>query len=172
MPLRKVIKRLFASDAGRQGEDMTWMTRISLATLAVCLASVVASQSATAVTHFQQYRNGVCEREAGFCGIPFNTVPAGKTLEITNTSCYVRGDGPMNIYSLQLEQRGPSGNAGTAVTLVPFHIDTLSNGEEVFQSNDQVLVRATAGQHFYAHLQKRSGIVLQFACHISGRMLP
>jgi hypothetical protein len=153
---------------------MNKIVRAFLAILLGCSAAL-ASSTAQAVTHFQQYKSNFCTGDDFVCTIDFNTVAANRTLEVTNVSCYVRVSSSANLFAVQLFQMGPSGNIGTAVTLsMPFMASVP--GFRIHQSNEQVLVRATAGQRFRVYAEQRStasnSFIDQLACHISGRLLP
>lgn len=122
---------------------------------------------------YQKYLNGNCPNT--ICTINFPIVPAGKTLVLTNVSCYVRLNGTdAELYAQQLLQVGAGGGVGVAVTLASGFrqtIDALPN-QVVLSSNHAIDVFATAGQRFQAYAEVRRGTFSQFACHISGQLLP
>ncbi|MCI0423751.1 MAG: hypothetical protein L0Y50_04395 [Beijerinckiaceae bacterium] len=128
--------------------------------------------SAAQAASFQQYLTGTCAGQV--CNINFMVVPAGKTLNVTNFSCYLRVSSTADIYALQLLVAGPAGGIQNAVTASLQRVDFVgpAPGQDVFQSNDTIFAFATAGQRFRANAQIRNGTFSQFACHISGQLLP
>jgi len=124
---------------------------------------------------YQRYLNGACT-DPTVCNINFPVVPAGKTLQITNVSCYWRVFGSPNvgIYAEQLLLIAANGTTIlSAVTLQPELVSTLVGGRSVYSSNQTILAFAAAGQRFRAwSLLDGSTTHAQFACHISGQLLP
>lgn len=149
---------------------MKILSRSVLFALLGCIAGFSLSSAAQAA-RFQQYLNGAC---AGLvCKINFLVVPAGKVLDVTNFSCYLRVSDSSEIYALQLLVIGPGGGILNAVTADLNFVDLISSGTQyVYQSNDTIFAFATAGQRFQAYAQLKAGTFSQFACHISGQLLP
>jgi hypothetical protein len=124
---------------------------------------------------YQIYLNATCGTSL-ICNIDFPEVPAGKTLTVTNVSCYLRFDSDAAIYALQLLQMKKGGATAMAVTLVPQQIGVTSDGaafDKVASSNQIVDVFAGAGDHFriFAQIDKGASFE-QLACHISGKTRP
>ena len=139
--------------------------------------------SAAEAARFQKYLNATsCPDTIGpsLCNISFAIVPAGKTLDITDVSCYLRMEdsGASMLYAMQLLQISAGGGILNAVTLNPKITDsgtpTGQNFSSIWASNDEIFAFATAGQRFraVAQLGNTSGKITQFACHISGQLLP
>jgi hypothetical protein len=151
---------------------MYQLTRhVSLVLFGSLIALSIASTANA--TKYQKYLNGQCDIDVHDCVINFPNVPAGKALDISNVSCYLRGPPPFGIYSMQLLQILRNGTIGNAVTLVPAFIDSVGSGptlEEVYSANHVIFAFATAGQHFQAVAQIRGLTPSQFACHISGQL--
>lgn len=79
---------------------------------------------------FQQYKNGVCT-SSSICTIDFAVVPAGRRLEITNASCYLRTSLTNELSAMQfLVIEGTA--TRSALTLVPSFVDTISVPGETF----------------------------------------
>ena len=134
-------------------------------------AAFISLSSAAQAGRFQQYLNGACGG-INVCTINFAAVPAGKTLDVSNFSCYLRVSGAADVYALQLLQIRAGGSIGNAVTADLHQVDTIVGppAQRVYQSNDTVFAFATAGQRFRAYAELRAGTFSQFACHISGQL--
>jgi hypothetical protein len=132
-----------------------------------CLAWLPFSSAAEAAP-FQQYRNGVCA--ASICNIDFVVVPAGRRLDISNVSCYLRASGDRDISAMQLlVMQGAA--TRSAVSLVPEHVDDMGSPfQSVYSANHTIFTYATAGQRFRAYTELKKGTFSQFACHISGQI--
>jgi hypothetical protein len=136
--------------------------------------------SAAEAARFQKYLNATSCPGSGLCNVDFANVPAGKTLDISNVSCYLRMEdsGAAGLYAMQLLQIGAGGGILNAVTLDPQITDsgtpTGQNFSSIWAANHTIYAFATAGQHFRAtaQLMNVSGRITQFACHISGQLLP
>jgi hypothetical protein len=128
---------------------------------------------------FQQYLQGTCG--GLICTVNFSKVPAGKKLQAAKASCYLRIKNSTNfvvgnLHALQLLLIKADGSVGMAETLPAVRTakaNAPTGGEiSVYQSNEDVLVTANAGQRFQAFAQFTEGVVEQMACHVSGQLLP
>lgn len=144
------------------------------AALAVFCATWMNGSSQAA--DYQRYQNGACAA-ASLCNINYPVVPAGRTLRLSNLSCYLRFSNLSRIYGAQLLLLNASGVVIMAVTprlAQQGQITVGNNVELAFASNDNIKVVATAGQRFRAYVDIRVnsggaiGTVSQYACHISG----
>jgi len=144
------------------------------------LALGLTLSSAAEAARFQKYLNATSCLSNALCNIDFANVAAGKTQEITNVSCYLRMEdsGASMLYAMQLLQISAGGGILNAVTLNPQITDSGTppgqNFSSIWASNDEIFAFAAAGQHFRATAQlgNASGKIIQFACHISGQLLP
>ena len=146
---------------------VTLLLRSAVAVLA--LGAIIAPASAKP---FQQYLNGVCG--ATLCTIDFAKVPAGKRLDVTNVSCYVRlrnVTGRPAIRAAQLLVIGANpNNTLNAVTLVPHEVSNLVS-EIVFSADHPIAAFARSKQRFRAYVEINFGAFSQVACQISGDMV-
>jgi hypothetical protein len=142
---------------------------------ALSFGAIAALSSGAEAANFQKYLNGVCGPVA-VCTIDFPVVPAGKTLEISDASCYLRTSDDANFYAMQiLVMKGTT--VASALTLGPFtrlfgQLASPSESVNVYQVNNPIFAFATAGQRFQAYTEIRGGQYKQFACHISGQLKP
>lgn len=146
--------------------------RYALIAVLACQIGVFLASGIAEAANFQQYLNGSCS--GLICRINFTLVPVGERLEISNTSCYVR-TANADFRALQLLVNAGSGVTASAVTLAPAEVgsfNVLTTQYHVYQSNDQIFAFAKAGQRFQAYAELATGSIEQFACHISGHMLP
>ena len=153
---------------------MKMISRSTVFALLGCAACISLSSAAQAA-RFQQYLNGACVGLV--CTINFSVVPAGKTLDVSNFSCYLRvsgvDSGKSDVFALQLLQIKAGGGIGNAVTADLQFVDSITTpSERVYQSNNTIFAFATAGQRFRAYAELKAGTFSQFACHISGQLLP
>lgn len=147
------------------------MTASRSAWVATLVLGLGLSATASQAAPYQKYLNGT--RPNPICNIDFPVVPAGKTLTITNVSCYIRQTNAADFYASQLLVIGTGGGITHAVTLNNNRTEFISgSNEEVRQSNDQILAFARAGQRFRAYVERRNGAFSQVACHISGELTP
>jgi len=125
---------------------------------------------------YQKYQNGACVA-GSLCNINFPVVPAGKTLRLSNLSCYLRFNVVNDLYGAQLLLLNASGGVIMAVTPQFAKLGTVTvnaNSEYVLVSNETIRVMSVAGQRFRAFVEVRNcvsgtaGTVSQYACHISG----
>ena len=152
---------------------MRTISRCFLSALLGCFCWLSASSGAQAAL-YQRYQNGACASNLN-CFITFPLIPAGKTLQVTNVSCYLRVIEITEIFAQQLLVIASNGTTIiSAVTLEPRIIDTFSGSpsKTVYSANHTILAFATAGQRFRASSQLRYGNNDQFSCHISGHMTP
>ena len=147
--------------------------------LALCVIGIVALANDVQATNFQQYKNATSCPSVSLCNIDFSVVPAGKTQEITNVSCYLRiEDGGALLYAMRLLQISSNGTINNAVTMQPLPLDagnpTGQSASSVYTSNDTVFTFANATQHFraFAQLGNSNGGISQFACSITGQLVP
>lgn len=142
--------------------------RLALAAGLTLLVPAMAG-AATSVP-YQRYLNGSCP--GLICKISFPVVPAGKRLEITNTSCYLRLEvnPDTDLLALQLLVLNSSGTITNAVTLP---VDFQDSDEAFFAlaANEHIFVFAAAGQRLQAYAELKRGKYQQFACHISGQLV-
>lgn len=117
---------------------------------------------------YQKYINGSCPNL--ICNINFPVVPAGKRLEITSTSCYLRTSSTADFFGLQLLVVTPSNVILNAVTL-PTRFADSSETYRHYTGASETFAFALGGQRFRAFAQLTSGAFLQFACHISGHLI-
>lgn len=158
---------------------MRTIVRTLVLTMLGCVLGLSLSSVAEA-SRFQKYLNATSCPGPGLCNIDFAKVPAGKTQDITNVSCYLRMEdsGAATLYAMQLLQISAAGVVLNAVTLTPEITDsgtpTGQNFSSIWASNDEIFAFAEARQHFraIAQLGNASGKITQFACHISGQLLP
>jgi hypothetical protein len=141
---------------------------------ALGLGAIATASSGAEAAKFQRYLNGACGPVAA-CSIDFGPVPAGKTLEITDASCYLRTTSDANFYAMQLlVMRGAT--VTSALTMGPMtrFFSEVAPGEftNVYQMNNPVYIFANAGQRIAAYTEIRGGQYRQFACHISGQLTP
>lgn len=140
--------------------------------LAAFLYVVLSGSNAGAATSapYQKYLNGSCP--SSDCVIDFPVVPAGRRLEITSASCYLRaGASPYSrLEELLLLVKLPGGSTALAVTLPT---EQTSDAEDYrhFTADADIFAFATGGQHFQALAQLSRGDFRQFACHISGQLI-
>jgi hypothetical protein len=137
--------------------------------------AVAALSSGAEAAKFQQYKNGVCGPVA-VCTIDFGVVPAGKTLEISDASCYLRTTEDANFFAMQLLVMNGA-TTTSALTLGPFtrlfgQLAAPGDSVNVYQVNSPVYAFATAGQRFRGYAEIRGGQYRQFACHVSGQLTP
>jgi hypothetical protein len=79
------------------------MTGQRLYHVSLIILGVIALTGITQAANFQQYRNSTSCPSVSLCNIDFSVVPAGKTQEISNVSCYLRlEDGSAFLYAMQL----------------------------------------------------------------------
>lgn len=147
------------------------ITGLASALLALTFAS---SASAATSAPFQKY---VSIQPCVFldCKLDFPVVPAGKRLDITNVSCYYRGQKTpsTDIYSAQIIVKTKAGGIASAVTLKPAFVSESSAQNYIdFASNDAVFIFAAATQHMQAEVQMTSsGGLAQLACSIGGHLV-
>ena len=135
-------------------------------------AGVVAACSGVAhAAPYQKYLNGSCGQLV--CSINFPVVPVGNRLEISNVSCYLRTQSDSGLYAAQLLVVAGA-NFPSAVTLVPYLVDTVgaTPSAQIWSANHSIFAFATAGQKFRAYVELLHGNIYQWACHISGQMVP
>jgi hypothetical protein len=154
---------------------MKILSRSVLFALLGCVVGLSLSSAAQAA-RFQEYLSSpdACIH-LDICTLNFSVVPAGKTLDVTNFSCYLRTLEGAEVYAVQLLQIKAGGDIGNAVTadLQLVNYITRPFRAKVYQSNNTIFAFATAGQRFRAYAQlTRGGGFVQFACHISGQLLP
>jgi hypothetical protein len=159
------------------GNIMTTLSTILRAALPLAAATFAAAVSASAAVaaDFQQYLQGNCNGLV--CTVDFDKVPAGKTLRVKQTSCYIRGNHPSDPYGLlravQLLVVKGNSTVGMAVS-TPTMVMGINYGatdvQVVYQSNDEVQVTAKGGQHLRSHVEIFKGSFEQVACHISGTL--
>ena len=163
------------------------MSRIrnAFVTLAA-LGTVFGAPTAAQAEVYQKYLSRNCnEVFLVGCILGFPSVPAGKTLTITNLSCYLRTSAKASIYGAQLwVSEGTADNVLFAMTpSLQFLNKVASNPANVtignvYVSNDTILAVAKAGQFFVAYADARNlttGEIVnipQYACHISGQITP
>jgi hypothetical protein len=141
--------------------------KILLTALVGCLGWLPLSSAAEAAP-FQRYLNGVCNSLV--CTIDFPVVQAGKRLDITSSSCYLRATNDRDLLAMQLLVMEDTATR-SAVTLNPSLSESLVTSQEtVFSTNDSIFAFANAGQRFRAYAELKKGIFKQFACHISGQL--
>jgi hypothetical protein len=117
---------------------------------------------------YQLYKNGSCTA-AKICSIDFPAVPAGRSLEISNVSCYLRVDGASVLNAMQfLLMEGAA--VKSALTVEPRLIGGSAATSLVYAANHHVLMFVSAGRRLQAYADLTQGTYSQFACHISGRM--
>ena len=101
-------------------------------------------------------------------------MPAGKRLDVTNVSCYVRlrnVTGRPAIRAAQLLVIGANpNNTLNAVTLVPHEVSNLVS-EIVFSADHPIAAFARSQQRFRAYVEINFGAFSQVACQISGDMV-
>jgi hypothetical protein len=136
-------------------------------TLLTCLSSLPLSSAAEAAP-YQRYQNGTCAVGPTICNIDFPVVPANRRLIVTSVSCYLRTSSDRDLYAMQLLVVVPGG-LGSAVTIVPQTVDSISaTGDLVWSANHTVVAFANAGSRMRAYTELKAGSIRQFACHISG----
>jgi hypothetical protein len=118
---------------------------------------------------YQLYKNGNCSSLV--CNIDFPVVPANRRLEISNVSCYVRTSSDLELYAMQLLVM-QGGVTRSAVTLAPVFLSSIGTTETVFSANHTIFAVGRTGQRFRAYTELKAGSFKQYACHISGEMLP
>jgi hypothetical protein len=158
-------------DPTRTQEPSSKYTGMKAAALCLTLLGLgwLPLSSAAEAAPFQQYRNAVCTASL-ICSIDFPVVQAGKRLEISNVSCYLRTSGTVEVFAMQfLVNEGAT--TKSALSLAPSFVDTTGVPfESVFSTNQSVFVFANAGQRLRAYVELKKGTFSQFACHISGQL--
>jgi hypothetical protein len=151
--------------ARREGMKARAFAPCALACLGwLSLASAVEAQP------IQQYKNGACT-SSKICTIDFLTTPTGKRIEVTNVSCYLRVTGSSELHAMQfLVAQGSS--IVSAFTVEPRLIGGAPGTSYVYAANHPVFAYATAGRRLQAYVELKQGAFSQFACHISGQMVP
>lgn len=153
---------------------LTSLLRSALPLMAAAFATAAAP--AAQASDFQQYLQGTCN--GTICTVDFDTVPAGKKLRVTKSSCYIRAvitdDIPYGvIHALQLLLVKANGSIGMAETMPAdlMSVVYLTEGARtVHQSNESMQVTAKAGQHVRAYVELAGGAFEQVACHVSGTL--
>jgi hypothetical protein len=121
---------------------------------------------------YQQSKTGVCG-SAATCQISFSAVPAGKTVELTNVSCYVSMSAGAGVKKLQVQQVLASNTAGVSATLVvaPMLVAFgTSSQADLGMVNAPITLFATGGQKFRARVDVVGGTIKEFACHVAGKI--
>ena len=152
--------------------------RTSIALLAGLGALFLVPATAEAA-FFQEYIDGNCSANAG-CNVDFPVVPAGKTLTVTNASCYLRFPTSGSLLAAQyVIFNVTSGKRIVAITQAMHSqsvVKTAVGSESVYVSDDQILALGKPGQRFraYALVNKDSdgspGTISQLSCHITGTL--
>ena len=146
------------------------------------MGAFVSLSAAAQAADYQRYLNGTCAVNA-VCNIDFPNVPAGKTLTVSNLSCYLRFIADRTIYGAQLLLvNNGTGAIAMAVTPSLYAQNGVATSgttiENVYVSNDTIKAVAVQGQHFRAYAEVHASstgavaTVSQYACHISGTLLP
>ncbi len=156
------------------------MTSSRIATALIAgLGTLLLGASAARAGDYQIYKDGVCFPNSQ-CGIDFANVPAGKTVTLSNFSCYVRYPSNNSLGAVQLVLvRNSDGSRAFALTAGVSYPNTSVNvgtgtNSLVVMTNDTIKAVGHFGQHFktYVQVQKDSdgsvGTVSQFSCSISG----
>jgi hypothetical protein len=124
---------------------------------------------------YQQYKVGVCGTSAT-CTITFPNVPSGKTVELTNVSCYVGMGDLLGIRKIQLQQVSSSNALGTAVSLIaaPYIIAAgRPDQQSVGIVNTPVTLYAKGGEKFRIVATLPTGSRFrEMSCHVSGKLTP
>ncbi len=149
---------------------MTFFRSISLG-LALFGGLAIDSYGAFAAP-YQQYKVGVCGT-AATCTITFNPVPSGKTVELTNVSCFVSMSAGAGIKRLQLQQALANNSTPISVALppAPYLVAFGTPAQaDLGVVNLPVTLSATGGQKFRTRAEIVGGTFKEFSCHISGRI--
>lgn len=137
----------------------------------LCLAFSGSMANAATSVPYQRSDIGNCGLVLT-CTIDFPVVPAGKRLEITNTSCYVFTTFNSRFYALQLLVVTPGGVNLNAVTPSARFTDLdFDSNYRHYTANSKIFAFATGGQHFQAFAQLSAGTFRALVCHISGRLI-
>lgn len=150
-----------------------------------CLSALLLAPAFAEAAVYQVYKDSFrddanCPSNAE-CGINYDRVKAGKTLKITNVSCYLRHAESVGLAALQLVvQNNDSGNTRDYALTPNLQLQTkvaMSDGNQfVWAADDIVNVTVKAGQRIriYAQVRKGSdgslGSVLQLSCGIAGKI--
>jgi hypothetical protein len=147
------------------------MKHLTLASIAV--ASTILAASPASSAPYQQYRIGACGT-ASTCNLVFTTVPAGKTAQIENVSCYGRTAYGPELKKLQLQVLSSSGAVLVSVALPPAPYILGSSNPSTAQTlsvlNQPVTLYATGGQKFRVSAELTKGRFAELNCHISGKI--
>jgi hypothetical protein len=139
----------------------------------LALAGMVAlGHGSSTAAPYQQSKTGACGASST-CQIVFPAVPAGKTVELTNVSCYVSMSAGAGIKKLQLQQVFANNTAGVSATLVvaPMLVAFGTSAQaDIGMTNAPVTLYATGGQKFRARADLVGGTFKEFSCHIAGRI--
>jgi len=145
---------------------------------AVCV-SIIAPNVGQAAD-YQRYQKGECANNA-VCNIDFPDVAAGKTLKLSNLSCYLRLFSNTEIEAAELLLiNNSNGNTVLAVTPSLEFQSSPRVGQNsiqgVFVSNDTIRAVGKEGQHFRAYAKVRNSstgnvaTVAKYNCLISGSL--
>ncbi len=142
------------------------------ATACFVLTSLALATGPASASPYQQSKAGVCG-SASSCTITFNAVPAGKTAELTNVSCYASYTFAADMKKMQLQQLSSGGTAGVSVALLaaPYLLGAgTAQAAGVSTVSGPVTLYATGGQKFRVRADLLSGSFKEFSCHISGKI--
>jgi catabolite regulation protein CreA len=134
--------------------------------------SIALASGAAMAAPYQQYKVGACG-SSSTCTITFVAVPAGKTAELNNVSCYVSMTAGAGIKKLQLQQVLANSAVAVSVTLAPapFLIAFGTSAQaDLEMVNTPVTLYATGGQKFRVRANLVSGTFKEFFCHVSGKI--
>jgi hypothetical protein len=147
------------------------MKHLALASIAV--ASTIFAASPASAAPYQQYRIGACGT-ASTCNLVFTTVPAGKTAQLSNVSCYSRTAYGPELKKLQLQVLSSSGAVLISVALTPapyiLGSSNLPTAQSISAVNQPVTLYATGGQKFRVSAELTRGKFTELNCHISGKI--
>lgn len=146
----------------------------------VGLAALSLTPNAAFAADYQVYKDASCSPNS-ICVIDYDNIPAGKTLKLTNLSCYLATSDAFGLAAAQLVlMRNKSGRRVMAITPNFFFQSLVQTGpnskSNIFAVNDTIKISGSPGQHFrvYAQVHRGSdgsiGTVQQLSCHISGTL--